>query len=120
MRVFFDNLSNWCVVIAFAIALVAVGFAHRLGPAAMTPELEAYVASGGALSDLCGPTDGKGQSSTVSCDACRIADTVISFHAACIGLKETPKFQVFSFVAKRIAERNELDPARLTRAPPHA
>lgn len=120
MRVKVLELASWNIVIALAIALASVGFAHRTVSTAMTPALAAYVAAGGQLGDLCG-TAGEGRASaTQDCEACRMAENILTPGAGWIGFSQLAKTRVFAFVAKRISERNDLDPARLSRAPPRA
>lgn len=108
------------IVIALALALTSIGFAHRVGPSAMTPELAAYLAAGGQLSDLCGTADGEGQPAQSNCEACRISDTATVLGTPCTEVTKPVVTRTMAFVAKRIAERSDLDPARLTRAPPQA
>lgn len=120
MHVSVFKFLDWCVVIAVAIALSSVGFAHRTSSMVITPELAEYVASGGQLSDICGITDGEGTPSAFDCEACRITDNTVQTKTTCFAVRELVETHAFEFVAKRIAERSELDPARLTRAPPQA
>lgn len=120
MRGLASRLSGWCIVAALAIGLTSVGFAHRAAPAVMTPELAAYIAAGGQLSDLCRTVDGEGVPATTDCEACRIADNLAQSKADSVISTELEAVRVFAFVAKRIAARNDLDPGRLTRAPPQA
>lgn len=86
----------------------------------MTPELAAYVAAGGVLDDICGLYDGEGVPTSVDCEACRITDNLLQTKAQTIAPTKLKENLVLAVVAKRIAERNDLDPARLTRAPPRA
>jgi len=118
MRALASSLGFSSLVLALAIALTMIGFAHRAAPTAMTPELEAYVAAGGVLSDICGTFDGEGVPVAFDCEACRITDNVIHSRMYGIAPAELTETLALAFVAKRIAERKELDPARLTRAPP--
>lgn len=120
MRGILSRLCDWCVVIALAIALTSVGFAHRAATAAITPELAAYIAAGGQLSDICGTPDGENLPASSDCEACRITDNIVQPRMNCVVYTELAEMLVLAFVAKRIAERNDLDPARLTRAPPQA
>ncbi len=114
------RFSDWCVVIALAIALISIGFAHRAAPTGITPELVAYVAAGGELSDICGIADGENLPVGLDCEACRLADNIVQSRIGCLAHTELAETLVLAFVAKRISERNDLDPARLTRAPPQA
>jgi len=120
MRVVAYIIRDWCVVIALAIALTFVGFAHRAPSTGMEPELAAYVAAGGQLSDICGTVDGEGAPASFKCEACRIVDTIVLSRTSHNVFRELVEIRTFAFVAKRIAERNDLDPTRLTRGPPQA
>lgn len=113
-------LRDWFLVIALAIALTSVGFAHRLAPTGITPELAAYVAAGGQLSDICGIADGENTPLAYDCEACRLTDNIAQPGVGCTVHIELAETLALAFVAKRISERNDLDPARLTRAPPQA
>ncbi len=114
------KIRDWCVVIAVAIALTSVGFGHRTSSTVMTPELADFVAAGGQLSVICGKADGEGAPSAFDCEVCRITDNTVQTKSTCLVVRELVEMHAFAFVAKRIAERSELDPARLTRAPPLA
>jgi len=113
-------MGRWILAIVLTVALTSVGFGHRVTLSAMTPELAAYVNSGGKLSDICGTADGDGTPVKADCEACRISDNVIHIQSKCALGRQIPEIRVFAFVAKRIAARNDLDPTRLTRAPPQA
>lgn len=119
MRLTFSIFGRLLTTFVLVFALMAVGFAHRVAPANMTPELAAYVAMGGSLADLCGRTEDPDQTGTVSCEACRIADASIVPREAGNGpVLVLERTRTFSFVAKRLHHNRPLDPARLTRAPP--
>lgn len=120
MRATIYKFRDWFVVIALAIALTSVGFAHRLAPTGITPELAAYVAAGGQLSDICGAADGDNKTVASDCEACRLTDNIEQPRIGFSVHTELAETLVLAFVAKRISERNDLDPARLTRAPPQA
>jgi hypothetical protein len=120
MRATICKFHDWFVVIALAIALTSVGFAHRLAPNGITPELAAYVAAGGQLSDICGAADGDNTPVSSDCEACRLTDNFVQPIIVRTVHTERAETLVLAFVAKRISERNDLDPARLTRAPPQA
>ncbi|WP_341365957.1 hypothetical protein [Yoonia sp. BS5-3] len=112
---------KWVLVGALIVALAAVGFAHRVIATEMTPELAAYVAGGGSLSDLCGTTSGSGETPVPHCEACRIADSFVLSQAGCAGTSQRiAKIYAFDFIAKRLAESGRLDNARMVRAPPQA
>lgn len=109
------------VVCGIVIALTALGFAHRTAQPALTPELSAYVAAGGALSDICGITGEPSDALHQTCDACRITDSfALSTNACSDTAKQIAKVYAFDFIAKRLAESGRLDTARLVRAPPQA
>ena len=120
MRATICKLRVWSVVIALAVALMSVGFAHRAAPTVMTPELAAYISAGGQFSDLCGISDGENTPVAYDCEACRLTDNIAQPGVGCAVHTELAETLVLAFVAKRISERNDLDPARLTRAPPQA
>lgn len=85
-----------------------------------TPELTAYIAAGGQLSGICGNIDGDSAPVTVDCEACRISNTSVLIQDSRPRFVQTTATRTFEFIAKRVAERNDLDPARLTRDLPHA
>lgn len=115
------RLLRLSVAAALCLALVAIGYGHRTQGPDMTPELAAYVAAGGSLSDLCGPTDGDGPAPRADCEACRLSDTLTTLRDPCLAASRiTPKTFVFGFVAKRLRQTSGPDPVRLTRAPPRA
>ena len=120
MRATICKLRDWFVVIALAIALTSVGFAHRVAPTGITPELAAYIAAGGQLSDLCGIADGENTPVASDCEACRLTDNTVQSRIGCAVHTELAGTLVLAVVAQSILERNDLDPARLTRAPPQA
>ncbi|WP_170606684.1 hypothetical protein [Ruegeria arenilitoris] len=101
------------------LSLVSLGVAHKSANEESSPDLAAFMAAGGSLSDLCGLPIGDGPLTLVDCDACRIADSCVvlrgSSNAAIATLEYT---RTFTFVAKRIARTAPLDATRLTRAPP--
>lgn len=119
MRVLVFKLMDWCVVIGVSIALLAVGFAHKTSSVEWSPELAAYIAAGGQLGEICGYSD-EGDPVTIDCEACRIADNADHVASTYVFESELLQTRTYAFVAKRIAEQSDLDPARLTRAPPQA
>jgi hypothetical protein len=71
---------QWAVRVVCAIALMAIGFGHRVpvlaAPAYAPAEIALYTLPDGTLSELCltGHEDsGKGHAQAPTCDACRIA-----------------------------------------------
>ena len=120
MRALLLKLGQFSVVAALAVALTAVGFAHRTAPQPMTPELADYIAAGGLLSDLCVTPNGETRGTVAECEACRVISATLALAPERMCLAKTEKTLTYAFVAKRIAERNDLDPTRLSRAPPRA
>lgn len=108
------------VVALIAVALVAVGFGHRM-PTASETALESYILAGGDISALCGGAgDDQGLAGS-DCPACHLAAATI--------LPDPPVSIVKAdliFVAKVVAPRESrarrvvLDPAHGMRAPPLA
>lgn len=109
------------VVLATVLAFVSIGFAHHSEQPEMTADMQAYVDAGGSLSDICGLTGGDHPTMPADCEACRISDNLteedLGTHT---WVSVTYKFLTYSFVAKKLAQSQGLDPARLTRAPPIA
>ena len=121
MRVTLFIASKALTVIVLIAALVAVGFAHKFGRTTLTPDLAAYVATVGSLSDICGAPDGQGRAAGLDCEACRISDaSIVLRNCNTIPPVVLDQTRAFSFVAKRLRNSRRLDPARLTRAPPQA
>ncbi|MFD1157729.1 hypothetical protein [Roseovarius aestuarii] len=115
------SLCKFCLIFVTMFAMVAIGFAHRAAQPSLSPELVAYVAAGGSLSDICGTAGDEGNAPLIDCEACRISDHLGMLGSGCHTVAtSTPKVFIFGFVAKRIAESQGLDPARLVRAPPQA
>lgn len=115
-----QSCGRFLTLIVLIFAVLSLGFGHKSGPAEMTPEMAAYVAAGGSIFDLCGgnglPQDGQ----TMDCEACRIADNLVTLQACDpAGFVELGQVQAWRFVAKQLSESQGLDPARLTRAPPY-
>ncbi|WP_147108909.1 hypothetical protein [Tateyamaria sp. syn59] len=115
------HLCKTGLICAVMIALATIGFAHQNAQPDVSPEFAAYIAAGGSLADLCG-LPGTGTPANVqNCEACRISDSASWTRAHGT---EPPVILAsvfaFSFIAKRLAERGDLDAARLVRAPPHA
>ena len=76
MRYLPTSIARLFVVLALAVAMTGLSFAHRVAPADVDDSLLAYVAAGGALDDLCGqPGFGAGGGET--CDACRLVDGAV-------------------------------------------
>ncbi|MDO6485309.1 hypothetical protein [Shimia thalassica] len=107
--------------VAVIFAMAASGFAHSGARPALSAKLEAYVAAGGSLSDICGLGGEQGGGLGQECYACQLIGAAL-VPRVCHGvpLVLTDQTRVLSFVAKRLHQRHPLDPARLTRAPPKA
>lgn len=115
-------ISSLLTPVALICAMVMSGFAHT--PAVqseMTPELAAYVAAGGLLSDICGNTGGQNSAVGQKCEACRLAGgALIPRDCHGIPLRLLEQTRIRTFVAVQLHNARPLDPARLTRAPPQA
>ena len=87
----------------------------------MSPELVAYVAAGGSISDICGDDHDSEHEQHIDCEACRIADSFVILQGCKQGASgELAITQAWRFIAKRLSQSLGLDPARLSRAPPYA
>ncbi|WP_281991180.1 hypothetical protein [Sulfitobacter geojensis] len=125
MRLSMPNLSSTfyssLVAAALILAVALSGFAHRGGQAALSPDLAAYVAAGGALADLCGGPGEQEGGPSQKCEACRqIGAAVIPHSVRCAPAILNGETRTLTFVAKRLHHARPLDPAQLTRAPPQA
>jgi hypothetical protein len=113
-------LGRQLTTISLICAFVSLGFAHKGIPTPMTPELAAYVAAGGSISDICGSDHQPEHGQALDCEACRITDNFATLQGCkLIASVELESVQTWRFVAKRLSEKQRLDPARLTRAPPY-
>ena len=64
-----------CQLLATVLVLLSLatsGFAHRFAPVDLSPELQAYVANGGALADLCDTGDSPHSGTMADCKTCRL------------------------------------------------
>jgi hypothetical protein len=113
-------LTRFALVVAFAIALIATGFGHRI-PSQADAAVEAYVLAGGDLADLCAGADVDGLPDHGDCPACHIVATA-ELPEASLTLHDADLVFVAKVVAPRQsrAVRMVLDPARGMRAPPLA
>lgn len=112
-------LGRQLTTISLICAFVSLGFAHKDIPTPMAPELAAFVAAGGSISDICGGDHEPEHGEAVDCEACRITDTFAILHGVrLVASVRLERVQTWRFVAKRLSEKQRLDPARLTRAPP--
>lgn len=109
------------LALSLAVALAMVSFGHRGAAQEISPELGAYLAGGGLLSDLCAGTDDAGYDLPTPCDACRISSGLhLPPPSATGAVVAPPVVQTRLFIAKRLRFSRGLDPARQTRAPPQA
>lgn len=114
-----QRISGFALLLVLALALVTLGFAHRM-PAPADAALAAYIQLGGDVSDLCGTDlDGDGQADRADCPACHIAANALPPNAA-LTRRDAELILVATVIAPRQnrAVRPVLDPARGLRAPP--
>lgn len=101
------------------VLLIASSINHATTRASMSPELLAYVAHGGSLSDICDDYDVGDQSFSHGCDACRMAGpAVLPFVNVVTSDAFSPVSQAVLFVAILLQRHEPLDLGRLSRAPP--
>lgn len=116
-----STLCKLLTSVALIFAMVSSGFAHTGLRPALSPDITAYVAAGGSLSDICGSIGEQDGTYSQKCEACRLMDTALAprfCHALPMVLSDQTR--VLAFVAKRLYHSRPLDPTRLTRAPPQA
>jgi len=114
-------LGRLLTMISLIVAFSSLGFAHKSIPKPMSPELAAYVAAGGSISDICGGDHDSEHEQHIDCEACRIADSFVILQGCNQKASgELGIIQTWRFIAKRLSQNQGLDPARLTRAPPYA
>ena len=109
------------MTLVMLLALVLVGFAHKLQgpPDSSDPAIEAYLASGGLLSDLCGDLDEEAPGSGVKCEAC-----LLQAGFTLPALSKAPAFcPVLAPLDLHVSDHGVLlsharDQSRSTRAPP--
>jgi hypothetical protein len=77
MRLWSVRNSKLLVVFALICAMASSGFAHRFVSQSLDPALAAYVAAGGSLEDICGPTKGSSHQIAQSCEACRLVNAAV-------------------------------------------
>jgi len=124
MKTRLRTCAQFFALILVSVTLAASGLAHQM-PEDQTPalstELAAYIASGGALSDICNYTSDTGEEATTKCDACRlIGAAVLPSTTACASVIFPDQTRALVFVATRLVRSQRPDRTRLTRAPPHA
>jgi len=120
MRAFVMQIHRMALLAVLTLSLVATGFAHRL-PNAEDQTVAAMLASGAALSDICGELAGTPRHADSLCQACQIAGgadvpplTGAVVPAALVLVAEVTAPRE----SRRIAR--VLDPARTPQGPPAA
>jgi hypothetical protein len=120
MRAFVMQLHRMALLVALTLSLVATGFAHRL-PDAEDQTVAAMLASGAALSDICGELALTRGHADPLCQACQIAGgadvpplagAVVPAALVLVAEVTAPR------ESRRIAR--VLDPARTPQGPPVA
>jgi hypothetical protein len=110
---------GFVVTTILALALIAVGFGHRM-PSAEDARVEAFVLAGGDLSDICGDI-GDGSVAHRPCPACQIVSAIALPENA--GPVRPAELRLLAEVAAEedpAAITFRRDPARGLRAPPLA
>ncbi len=108
------------LVALLTVALVATAFAHRL-PSPQDQALQAYVASGGLMADLCTEPGEEGSHPSSDCPACQIASNLLPPMTA-PALRKADLVFVATVVAPRESRalRHLPDPAHSSQSPPLA
>lgn len=117
MRRFSDPFRGF-VIACLTIALLVIGFAHRM-PTMAEAALQSYVAAGGSVAALCHDGDETPQIQTAKCPVCHLTAQCLLPKAG-IGLRPATRILAFdppALVAERppVARR---DHAHASRAPP--
>ena len=113
-------LGRQLVTISLICTFALLGFAHKNTPTPVSPELAAFLAAGGSISDICNDDHEPEHEQSVDCEACRIADSFAILRGCKqVAPAELDVVQNWRFIAKRLSQSQGLDPARLTRAPPY-
>lgn len=103
------------------LTLVGAGVFHTGARSSVPSELAAYVAAGGALTDICGDMPEGDESGQFRCETCRLIGVALVpsalYSAALVCGVRTLRLQ---HVATQIHYAKPLDPSRLSRAPPQA
>lgn len=121
MPVVFASVSRFLVSLSLLFAMATIGFAHTGFSKIPTPEMAAYLAAGGSLTDICGGAEDQDGTSRQTCEACLLLSAALMPHntlGRALDLSE--KTRILSFVAKLLLQSQGLDSARLSRAPPAA
>lgn len=116
----FGSLGLTCVLL---VSLVMSGVAHKLQAPSDTldPAVEAYLAAGGSLADICGTGTGDDQVVIAECEACFFKNAIVPVAAvrAAPWDDAAPKPLDVS-QADRVLAAHDMDLARACRAPPVA
>ena len=113
-------LGRLLTTLSLIFAFVSLGFAHEDIPTPMTPELAAFVAAGGSISDICRGDHTPQHGQAVDCEACRITENFAILQGyPLVAPVRLERVQTWRFVAQRLSGEQSLDSARLTRAPPY-
>lgn len=112
------RVKGMVLLAVLTLALVATGFAHRL-PSQQDSAVQAYLAAGGTLADLCADTNGNGDIGHPDCIACQIASTLMP-SSGTLTLRAADLVFVAAVVAPRESRalRHVPDPARSSQSPP--
>lgn len=114
-RIFRSTLLAVFASLLLAIASVTMGAMHSVVSAA---RMEAFVAMGGAASDICGDM-GRGQKAPAECVFCLSAGNApLPEVARAILFLPRSVAENFTATAENLTVRSVLDPARSLRGPP--
>lgn len=117
----FFSLSRLFAIIAISVAMASSGFAHRIAPQDVDPDLIAFVQAGGSLQDLCAERDDAGFGGAQSCEACRLYATALVPPAASVCLTDLEGGKTAQLIVPIDNQSAfEIDPSRPARAPPVA
>lgn len=112
-------LRRGCLVLlaVMTLALAATGHSHR-APSVQDERLVSYILAGGALADICGTMEGMGAAGE-RCPLCRVQDAWLPPDPLC-AIHPAGFAQALSSLPAVAAHRPgfQLDPSRMTRAPP--
>ncbi|ATG41659.1 hypothetical protein PhaeoP14_03627 (plasmid) [Phaeobacter piscinae] len=119
MRFAVHIFPRLAMILALVLALASTGFAHTIERAEDSPDYAAFVAAGGALSDLCGDSQDPGHGTLAQCEACRlVAAALIPGHPATPGVAWVQRPTASAPLARRPDSSLWRDPAHGSRAPP--
>ncbi|XHE59979.1 hypothetical protein L0Z65_17785 (plasmid) [Phaeobacter sp. BS52] len=119
MRFAVHIFPRLAMILALVLALASTGFAHTIERAEDSPDYAAFVAAGGALSDLCGDSQDPGHGTLAQCEACRlVAAALIPGHPAIPGVAWVQRPTASAPLVTRPHSTLWRDPAHGSRAPP--